>query len=103
MDAKLATVVCRQFIILSLRVYLSVQHDGRHTTHGAGLSVAADTCLSQLVLERSRLVSSRFLTSERFAPSLVRPLELYSNRNMRRNCTACHAHLFIVFARMEIP
>jgi len=44
---KLATVVGRQFIILS--VHLRVQHYGRNAPSRAGLSVAAETCIVQPV------------------------------------------------------
>jgi len=40
---KLATVVGRQFITLS--VHICVQHDGRNAARRAGLSATAESCI----------------------------------------------------------
>jgi len=45
---KLATIVGRQFIMLS--VHLCVQHDVREAARRAGLSVAVETCYSPATL-----------------------------------------------------
>ena len=80
----------------------------QRTCRSVQVNIGGVFLLSQTTPEGSRLVSNRiFSTYERFASHFltrtrsVRPLRLCSDRNVRRNWTACHARLFIVFARLN--
>jgi len=60
------------------------------------------------LMERSRLVLGRLflrpsdsLRVSKLQNTSVRPPWLCSDQNVRRNCTACHANLFTVFARLN--
>ena len=79
MDAqcdKLATVVDRQFITLSVR--LCVQHDGREAAHRAGLSAAAETShLSGYECRRNMLTTESVGAMQTYRdPSATANLEL---------------------------